>query len=181
MRNTLLAVSALAMSALAAPAFANVINIGTTGATITCSVSCQGFIGAGGLDSDPPPPAFNEPTGPGTLSNTSAQLYSGQPADEASEETRLETLVGGDVPGPGVKTEGSGDMFDSDALYIVFKIGAHAVFIKNTSGGSQTYTYSGVEGLGLSHITEFIPIPAAVWLMGAGLAGLGFASRRKRA
>lgn len=177
-------VGVVAIGFMTAQAAAAVINIGTTGATVTCSVSCQGFTGAGGADATTAPPSGVNPTGVGTLSDTLAQLYNGQPADETDEGLRLSTLVGSDV-GPGTKYDPPSNPFDSSAEYIVLKIGPYAVFIKNTSGGSQTYTYSDARMLGLSHYTEFgdavIPLPAAAWLMLAGLGGLGFASRRKKA
>jgi len=176
---------ACALGMLASSAMAGVITIGTTGATITCSVACEGFSGAGGLDIDPAAPDTIDPTGLGTLGSV-AQLYNGSPANEAAEGARLSTLVGASV-GAGTKFDPPGNPFDSLALYIVLKIGAHDIFIKNTSGGSQTYTYAlnGATGVGLSHYTTFgeveIPLPAAAWLMIAGIGGLGFASRKKKA
>jgi hypothetical protein len=182
-------VATAAALAMGASAFANTITIGTTGATLTCSVSCEAYSGAGGLDIDPPPPSAVDPTGQGTLGSL-AQLYNGSPADEDSEAARLATLIDGaggiqaaDL-GAGSKFDPPSNPFDSGALYIVLKIGNFEIFVKNTSGGSQTYTYAGTEGLGLSHYTTFgdpIPVPAALWLMGSGLAGLGFAGRRKKA
>lgn len=179
----LIAGSAIALLA-AVPASAGVITIGTTGATITCSVSCEAFSGAGGLNIDPGMPNTIDPTGLGTLGSV-AQLYNGSPANETAEGARLSTLVGASV-GAGTKFDPPGNPFASLALYIVLKVGAHDIFIKNTSGGSQTYTYAlnGATGLGLSHYTTFgeveIPLPAAAWLMLAGLGGLGFASRKKK-
>jgi len=41
------------------------------------------------------------------------------------------------------------------------------------NGVSNIYAFSGTP--------EEIPVPGAIWLMGAGLAGLGFANRRKKA
>lgn len=173
------AIAALTMFA-AAPASAAVITIGTTGATITCSVGCEGFSGAGGLDIDPGAPDIVDPTGLGTLGSL-AQLYNGEPADEADEGARLSTLVGAPV-GAGTKFDPPTNPFDSVALYIVLKLGRNDVFIQNTAGVLQTYTLdlNGATGLGLSHYTEFgeVPLPAAGWLMLAGLAGLGFARRR---
>jgi len=114
-------------------------------------------------------------------------LYDGNPSSIADEQSDLTTLIGSS-PGAGTRTDPPVNPFASDAAYIALKLGNTVVYIKNTSGGSQTYTYAqnGAQGLGLSHTTAFgavapIPVPAAVWLMGAGLAGLGFAGRRKRA
>lgn len=179
-----IAISVVSMLGFAvAPASATVITIGTTGATLTCSVSCEAFSGAGGLDIDPGPPDVVDPTGAGTA-GTLAQLYRGEPSSPSDEGSRLATLVGSPV-GAGVQSGSNPDpVFDSSASYLVLKIGRNDIFIINTSGGSQTYTYAqnNSTGLGLSHYTEFggseVPLPAAVWLMAAGLAGLGFAGRR---
>lgn len=171
----------------ASAAFANTITIGSTAATVTCSASCSAFIGAGGADA--PPSVDGAPTGPGTLSATIAQLYDGTPANQTNERARLATLLGIANPATlGSRTElGADASFDSSALYIVLKVGQNNVFIVNTSGGAQSFAYNqnGAQALGLSGVNLYgaapIPVPAAVWLMGAGLAGLGFASRWKRA
>jgi hypothetical protein len=186
--NLKLAIAGLAagfaLSAL--PAAANTIQIGTTAATITCSVTCTAFIGAGGVDT--PPSVEDTPTGPGTQSSTKAQLYDGTPASQTAERARLADLLGlADATTLGNRTElGAIAAFNSGAQYIVLKIGQNDVFIVNTSGGSQSFTYNqnGAQALGLSgvntYLTAAVPVPAAVWLMGAGLAGLGFAGRRKK-
>lgn len=176
-------------------AAATMIQIGTSGASITCSVACQGFIGAGGLDADPGAPDVVDPTGAGTLSNAKAQLYNGAPNSAADQRARLDILDDGmanlSVSCTGFCVDPSGQLdangqLVSSALYLVLKLGNNNVFIKNTSGGSQTYTYVGDAGLGFSGYREFdgappIPVPAAVWLMIAGIAGLGFASRKRQA
>ena len=74
---------------------------------------------------------------------------------------------------------------------VALKLGEGTFFLKNTAGPvTLTITYlkaTGPDGAGggLSNITEFggneIPVPGAIWLMGAGLAGLGFARRKKTA
>src|SRR5690606_2827015 len=132
------AAGVVAAGLFASPAAAAVLNIGTTGATLTCSVSCEGFTGAGGLNFDSPPPDNNQPTGVGTLSDSLAQLYAGQPASAADERNRLETLIGG--PAGDLVFESGSDpdaTFASNALYLVLKIGPKAIFIKNTSGAEQ--------------------------------------------
>lgn len=183
--------AAFGLCALPAAA-ATVIVIGTSSATITCSVSCQGFVGAGGLDDDPGAPDVVDPTGIGTLSSVKAQLYNGAPNDANSQRARLDTLddglsnfsvsCSGFCVDPSGQLDGNGQ-FVSSALYIVLKLGNNNVFIKNTSGGAQTYSYVEAPSLGFSGYREFggeIPVPAAVWLMVAGLAGLGFAGRMKK-
>jgi hypothetical protein len=90
----------------------------------------------------------------------------------------------------GTQTDTDGvDMFSfsTTAAWIALKLGAGTAFIFNTAGLLEiSYNASGLRGGGLSHITEFgdssvIPVPGAIWLMGAGLAGLGFTRRRKAA
>ncbi|MFN3262938.1 MAG: VPLPA-CTERM sorting domain-containing protein [Pikeienuella sp.] len=64
--------------------------------------------------------------------------------------------------------------------------------IRNLTGGSLTLTFAAAaNGTGLSHYSFFgtatpdpvaqVPLPAAGWLLLAGLAGLGFAAKRRRA
>lgn len=80
--------------------------------------------------------------------------------------------------------------FSTVAAWIGLKLGAGTFFLQNTSGPvTLLITFlkaSGPAGAGggFSHYTEFgnaVPIPGAIWLMGAGLAGLGFANRKKKA
>jgi hypothetical protein len=166
----------------AAPALANVITVTGTTATVTCTPSCEAFTGAGGSTTGPP---GTGPTGLGTLSSTDAHLYTGNPAGEANEAARLNTLAGTSFLGTdATRTDPPPALpFSTLALYIVLKVGDAAIYLKNTSGGLLSIDYAGAPGLGLSHVTEFgvIPLPAAFWLMGAGLAGLSFAAPRKKA
>ncbi len=189
MTNTKTAIAGLAigLSFMALPAAATVITIGTSSAVIECAVSCQGFIGAGGLDADTNPSSAVDPTGLGVLSDDKAQLYDGAPSSIGDEGADLAALIGS-AAGAGVRTTpGDSVVFNSAAQYFAFKLGNTVVYIKNTSGAAQDYVFlqNGAQGLGLSHVTAFgsvapVPLPAAVWLMGAGLAGLGFASRKKK-
>jgi hypothetical protein len=182
--KTALAALAAASVLSALPAAANLITITGGAGSLTCNGAtasqCQGFTGAG---------SPGEPTGLGVLSNTAADEYDGTPSSEADEAARLNILAGTSFTGAqGVRTVGSGgdQTFNTLALYVVMKIGNDAIFIKNISGGLLTIAYDSFtgQGSGLSHFTEFgtpeVPVPAAVWLMGAGLAGLGFAGRRKK-
>lgn len=177
----LAAATAVSVSAAAA----NVIMITGGAGSLTCNgalaAQCQGFTGAG---------SPGEPTGFGILSNTAVDEYDGTPSSKAHEAARLNILAGTSfTAADAVRTAGtSGDMnFATLALYVVMKIGNDAIFIKNTSGGLLTINYDSFpgQGSGLSHYTEFgappIPIPAAAWLMVAGLAGLGFAAGRRKA
>lgn len=165
---------------------ANVITIDDGLGTIECTASCEAFTGAGGNGA--------EPTGAGTLSSLFADYYDGTPSSEAAEANRLSILISGSTGlfsgSDGDRTVGnSGSMsFSTLAEYVVLKIGQVAVFVKNTSGGELTIDYTSFPGAGsgLSHYTEFgevpeVPLPAAAWLMIAGLGGLGFAGRSKKA
>lgn len=166
---------------LAQPAFANTITVGGGAGTVSCTPDCEAFTG-GNPDTD------GDPTTAGVLSNSTADLYDGVPSNEADEAEKLSILIGS----PGLFTGADGvksatnpsPSFSTLAEYVVFKLGNMRIYVKNTSGGELMITYAegSGEGLGLSHYTEFgeIPIPGAIWLMGAGLAGLGFASRRKK-
>jgi hypothetical protein len=187
--KTLALIAALAAGAfLSTAANANLITVSGTSHSLTCNGAtagqCQGMVGGSLTVSG------NAVTGgsAGSFSNTLADLYSIGKSDEANEAAALNVLAGTNFTGTdGVRTPGSGgDMtFSTLALYVVMKLGNEWIFIKNLTGGSLTVAYDAVGGggFGLSHFTEFgapqVPLPAAVWLMGAGLAGLGAASRRK--
>ncbi len=173
--------SLTAFAAMAGPASANLITIIGSTATIDCAPSCAAFTGAGG--------GGTGPTGAGILSNTLADLYDGTPSSSAHEADRLSILITGST-GHFTSADGtqSADtpadfIFNTLAEYVVLKVGQFDVFLKNTSGGLLTIDYTSSQALGLSHFTEFgqVPIPGAVWLMVSGLAGLGFAGRKKKA
>jgi hypothetical protein len=177
---------AMALSVFAGAASANVILIDDGLGSIDCSVSCEAFTSAGGDGAGP--------TGAGILSSSAADYYDGAPSNETDEANRLSILISGSTGlfagTDGSRTTGSGgsQMFSTLAEYVVLKIGNVAIFLKNTSGGSLTINYTSTPGAGsgLSHYTEFggvseVPLPAAAWLMIAGLAGLRVAGRRKAA
>lgn len=142
-----------------------------------CTPSCVGIIG-GTL---------------GSLSGTAADLYNYNPSDAATEADALNVLAGTNFA-TGIQTDAGGVntlTFSTVAQWIGLKLGAGTFFLNNTSGPVKLFiTYlksagrAGAGG-GFSHYTEFganpIPVPGALWLMGAGLAGLGFANRKKKA
>ncbi|MBY0423291.1 MAG: VPLPA-CTERM sorting domain-containing protein [Parvularculaceae bacterium] len=73
------------------------------------------------------------------------------------------------------------------ALYVSIKLGNTDIFIKSLLG-PQTFTYAGGagQGAGVSGYAFFgdaptVPLPAAAWMMLAGIGGLTAASRRKKA
>lgn len=191
MRSSVFAAVVVAASAalFVQPALANVITINGGAGTVTCTPNCQAYTGAG---------TPGAPTGLGVLSNSAADEYVGVPSNAVNEAARLNTIAGTFFTGTGAAfngqqfagSGGSGanpdDTFMTLALYIVMKIGNDDIFIKNTSGGQLQIQYDSFagQGSGLSHYSEFgdvVPLPGALWLMGAGLAGLGFASRKKKA
>ena len=175
---------AFALGILASTASAGVLTNGGGTATVNCTPSCEGVTG-GSIA----PPVL------GSLSLVAADLYAVSPNNEATEAAALNALVGTSFVGTdGSKTDAGGVdslSFATVAEWIVLKLGAGTFFLHNTSGPVQLdidYVKAGGSagaGGGLSHYTEFgtseIPLPAAAWLMIAGIGGLGFASRKKKA
>ncbi|NNE39823.1 MAG: hypothetical protein HKN14_02765 [Marinicaulis sp.] len=154
--------------------------------TIDCAPSCEAFTGAGGVDWGG---AVVDPTGLGTPSMTLADVYDGAPAGVADELMDINTLAGTSFTAADYSKDDTSppSMFTTMAAYIGLKLGPDVIYLINTSGGALMITVDtgDVRGSGLSHITEFgeveIPVPGAIWLMVAGIAGLGFSSRKKKA
>ena len=183
-------VAAAALVALAASsAYASTLTIGGGVATVSCSPSCAGITGGSVISSS----SLGVTGGTaGSLSATSASLYDFSPSDPVNEAKALNILAGTNFTS-GVQTDmfgASTATFSTVASWISLKIGSLHFFLNNNAGPVTLFiTYlqsSGRAGAGggLSHITEFgneVPIPGALWLMGAGLAGLGAAGRRKKA
>lgn len=170
-------------------ASASVLSIGGGVASVTCTPSCAGIIGGSVVSS----PSLGVTGGTaGALSGTSAGLYDFSPTDPANEAKALNVLAGTNFS-TGVQTDMGGVSsvtFSTIAQWIGLKIGNSHFFLQNNSGPITlliTYLKSDGRigaGAGLSHITEFgsseVPAPGAIWLMGAGIAGMGFASRKKK-
>jgi len=181
------AIGAAGLTAMFSAASANTVSIADGLGTIDCSTSCEAFtLGALALGA--------EPTAAGLLTSTDAWYYDGTPSNEAHEADRLSILISGatgvfsGTDGTQIGGSGGSDMFSTLAEYIVMKIGNVSVFVKNTSGGMLTIDYTSTSGAGsgLSHYTEFggvsdVPVPGAIWLMIAGIAGLTGASRKNKA
>lgn len=181
-------VAAAALLAMAAPAFANTLLIGGGVASVTCTPSCNGIIG-GSIASSSQGTATGTA---GSTSSTSADIYTFNPSDPATEAAALNVLAGTNFT-TGVQTDAGGVntlTFNTVASWISLKIGNSTFFLQNTSSPVTlviTYLKAAGQagaGAGFSHYTEFgnpVPIPGAPWLMGAGIAGLGFANRKKKA
>lgn len=182
-------VAAAVFAAFVAPAFANSLTIGGGVASVSCSPSCAGIVGGSITFS----PSLGVTGGTaGSLSNTAADLYGFSPSNAAEEAKALNVLAGTNFS-TGTQTDtgsASSFSFSTVASWIALKIGNQHFFLQNTAGPVTLFINylkaSGPAGAGggLSHYTEFgnvVPVPGAIWLMGAGLAGLGFAQRRKKA
>ncbi len=175
------AAAALSMAAFTS-ANANVITVGGS-ATITCTPSCQAIVG--GTIVDVPGPGLGGTAG--MLSSMTGDLYDFSPSNPTEEALALNVLAGTSFA-PGTQTDTGGVSalsFSSTAAWIALKLGVGHVFIFNAGGMLDIdFLANNLRGGGLSHITEFgesdvVPVPGAIWLMGAGLAGLGFARRRQ--
>ena len=182
--------AAAILSAMTGAASANTITVRTgdlasaSAGTITCSVGCQAFTLAGGAGAGP--------TGVGTLSSTDAFRYDGSPASNAATQSRLTTLLGAAAPAVTGSASVSGSPLSftlnaATALYVALKLGPTDVYLK-LLGGPQNIVYTGAAGVGggVSGWVAFgtapqVPLPAAAWMMIAGLGGLAAARRRAKA
>lgn len=111
---------------------------------------------------------------------------------EASELAFVNAVLNPDYS-TGTRTDTGGATsysFTSSALYLLLKIGASPdmALIYNSSGQTQTYSYTAYpgEGAGLSHLTEYgrlvkVPEPETFALFGAGLLAMAFVRRRRTA
>lgn len=180
----LIAAAAIASAAAFASASANTITIGGA-ATVSCTPDCQAIVG--GTLVDVPGPGLSGTAG--SLSSMTGDIYDFSPSNPTEEALALNVLAGTSfAPGSQTDTGGVGSFsFSTAAAWVALKLGAGTVFIFNSGGILDIdYLANSLRGGGLSHYTEFgesdvVPVPGAIWLMGAGLAGLGFARRRKAA
>ncbi len=193
-------VGSLCLASVSANATTISIN-NTTDAQIVCTSTstpaldpaCHAFTGGGPFGAGN---GVGDPTTTGVL-GLSADLYDGVPAGDANELAQLNTLAGTSFTLLDF-TKGPNDpgSFMSAAEYILLKLSNTSVWIRNLSGGMLSITYSDstctgganqncFKAGGLSHFSEVggtpeVPLPAAIWLMGAGIAGLGFAGRKNK-
>ncbi|SMX35953.1 VPLPA-CTERM sorting domain-containing protein [Maliponia aquimaris] len=205
-----MAVVALAFGIAAPASAATVVTVSGTAITVSCSgplasSECNGFIG-GSLTfnaSNPDKDNVNGGTA-GSLSTTAADLYALKKSNPAQEGAAIDVLLDGSLDGDitgGVQTQvAAADdaylQFNSSAQYLAVKTGNPVgtdqkwFFLKLFGPGPITLIYdkNGQSGGGFSHYTEFgsipdmptIPLPAAGWMLIAGLGGLGVIRRRKK-
>lgn len=141
--------------------------------TATCSIGCLGVIASG-------------------LSPTTALAQDFGNANEATEVNQLNALLGLVPPDlftvADASRENNGNSpFTFSGQYIALKVGQMTAYLFNSAGVEQTVTYSGNPAGGLSHKTNIgelpptptIPLPAAGWLLIAGLGGLVAMRKRK--
>ena len=180
---------------LGVSAQANVITILDVDFMSTAEVDCE----AGAID-----PACLGFIGddPYSLSSTNAQIYDLGNASEGEETDFLNDLIA-DISGATAVSETDTERLDAggvdsfsfstDALWFAIKTGLGTSFFRNEGGPivlDVVYTkndgQSGGQGAGISHVTVWngddtfeVAEPGTLLLLGAGLAGLGLARRRK--
>lgn len=170
LQKTILA-AAVATAFAVTGAAANTLNLTGSG-SITCNGAALGAC-LGIFD------------GTGSTSTTTAGQFNGNPATAVATAGRLNALAGTSFAGTGGAFDGADRgnalTFTSIAQWLVLRIANDNYFIKNSSGAGVNVTLANVNGL--NQIREFgqVPLPAAAWMMLAGIAGLGFARRRRAA
>ncbi len=191
--KTIAFAAAVAIAALAAkPAVVEAASLsvvdtlgGSATATILCGDACEGLVaGSIGALSTSEALTYDQPTGPGGASAPNVALLLNSLAGTSFTDG-VRTDMGSGVLGDGDTDESAS--FSSTAEWVAFKFGTDLAFVKNTAGVGQTYDWTKLTSSGLSNITEFggvtapIPLPAAGWMLIAGVAGLVAAGRRRRA
>ena len=151
-----------------------VIGINGTAATLTCDFSCVGYTGAtvGGV-----------PTELGT-EGLFADLYT-LPNSSLSTQTAAMEVVSGESAATWLgmgEQQGLDLNIDATELYFLLKIGRFSTFFRNTSGGALVLSYAtnGATGVGLSNVTAWVPLPAALPMFLLALGGAALVARRRR-
>lgn len=183
---------------MASPASAALTTIAVTGTAIT--VGCTDSVApisdpvCGGISGG----SLSSPSA-GTI-GSSADLYDLPDSSESSEAQALDILLDGLDDDDWIGTDGSNTdaggvgtlSFDTDAKYILFKIGNASsagkhFFLSILSPGviNISFDKNGQKGGGFSHYAEFgsfsaVPVPAAAWLFGTALLGFIGISRRTK-
>jgi hypothetical protein len=156
---------------------------------VTCSVSCEGLLSS--LPSGSYGPDVPSVLTADGFSTDSADLFHLANNSEAGELAFVNAVIDPDfVSGAATDAGGASSFsFTSAALYILLKIGASPdiALIWNTSGGEQTYSYTGLraEGAGLSHYVEFggpvsVPEPETFLLLAPGVLLMALRMRRRK-
>eukprot|EP00326_Haptolina_ericina_P003742 CAMPEP_0181218444 /NCGR_PEP_ID=MMETSP1096-20121128/27700_1 /TAXON_ID=156174 ORGANISM="Chrysochromulina ericina, Strain CCMP281" /NCGR_SAMPLE_ID=MMETSP1096 /ASSEMBLY_ACC=CAM_ASM_000453 /LENGTH=202 /DNA_ID=CAMNT_0023310667 /DNA_START=115 /DNA_END=723 /DNA_ORIENTATION=+ len=180
------------------------ITVSGTSITVDCSIpageqNCQGLTGGSFVTSGNGANTQVVSGVAGSLSNTAADLYDLASSSGAFEGSVIDFLLDGSGDGDvvnGVKTNAQGVdalTFSSSAQYIAFKTGnplgtGEQHFFLKLLGSQQItliYDKNGETGGGFSHYTEFgqlttVPLPAAGWMLIAGVGGLGAMKRRAK-
>src|SRR5262245_60019678 len=155
---------------------------------VTCSVACSGLLSS--LPSGEYPPNVPSVLTNDGWSTSSADLFYLANNSEAGELAFVNAVIDPDFA-QGTYTDGGGASsfsFTSAALYILLKIGTSPdiALIWNTSGGSQTYSYTAyrAEGAGLSHLVEYggpvgVPEPETLLLLVPGVLAIVLRKRRR--
>lgn len=200
--------SLLALGIAGSASAATVIYVSGTSISVDCtgplaSSECYGFVG-GSLTFKATNPGKNDINGgtAGSLSSTSANLYALKNSNAAQEGAAIDVLLDGTLDGDitgGVQQDTGGVdylEFTSSAKYLAVKTGnplksdQKHFFLELRGPGPITLIYDkdGQKGGGFSHYTEFgsipglppVPLPAAGWMLIAGLGGLAAIRRRKK-
>ena len=178
MKHKLVALLSVGLFAVATAASAtSVVNIqvdgksGTTTVTCDVTVDCDGLLVGGVID------------------ESNADTFAGKPADEADIAAQFKLITGIDVAASDVKK------FDTvgDPNPFTFSIAGGWFFVK--AGDYRSYLFSdkatdvtflktgndpGLSNYGTINTPNVIPLPAAGWLLLAGLGGLAAYGRKKR-
>ncbi len=157
--------------------------------TITCVTTCEGWSYTGGSASYTPqtfdasnPSAFTETS----VLGSRADLYVTNNSADATEIALVNKVTGSTFttitkPTTDTIVVNAGEIF-------AFTTGndPRVAIYKNTSATSTSVSWTQVaEGAGLSHWSRFdmspVPLPAAAWLLLAGIGGIAALSRKRRA
>ncbi|MCI2401166.1 VPLPA-CTERM sorting domain-containing protein [Aliiroseovarius subalbicans] len=138
--------------------------------TVDCPSGCEGLVG------DPI----------ASLSTTEAWGYRFGRASEAALASNFSTLTGLTVPASAVtKTNGGGENFSFNVGegWFFVKYGRWTSFLLSYAEQSVTFLKTGRGPAGLSNYGSIapVPLPAAGWLLIAGLGGLFMVRRRRSA
>lgn len=198
MRSKLIAAFALAagLALMAQPASAAVVNCSAgapdVSGNVTPNAGCQ-FSNSATNDAPPPPPAVVNAE---MFFGFSDWLFDGKDngVDGVDEgPNTLGLVLTGDTKSGTWALTGLSSLAGIQVM-LIFKDGVGSLpspligYLLDGLSGTYTSPFFGDKGQvkDISHVSIYyrvseVPLPGALWLMGAGLAGLGFASRKKKA